>query len=78
LGRYSYYGVLGQPASTYNYHLIHIDLLGKLYNITKDEIFKAFHDRWKNFDLNLQISKPPDMPVIVRGIPIPTVIGCNS
>lgn len=91
LGRYSYYGFLGRPASTYNYHLIHIDLLGKLYNITKDEIFKAFHDRWKNFNLNLQISKNDpsgnytstrrytlnEMPVIVMGIPIPTEIGCD-
>jgi heparosan-N-sulfate-glucuronate 5-epimerase len=53
---YSYYDALGRPA-TIQYHKVHIDLLGKLYNITKDEIFKAFHDRWKNFNLNMQIPK---------------------
>lgn len=51
---YSNYDVLGRPASI-QYHHVHVDLLGRLFNITKDEIFKAFHDRWENYHL----TKPP-------------------
>ncbi len=53
---YSNYDILGTLASI-QYHHIHVDLLGRLYNITKDGIFKAFHDRWGNY----HISKPPLM-----------------
>lgn len=45
---YSNYDLIGTPA-TIQYHHIHVELLGKLYNITKDEIFKAFHDRWGSY-----------------------------
>ena len=43
---YSYYDILGKPASD-SYHKAHIYLLEKLYSITPLEIFKAFSDRWK-------------------------------
>ena len=45
---YSNYDLIGTPAPI-QYHHIHVDLLGKLYNITKDELFKAFHDRWGSY-----------------------------
>ncbi len=55
---YSNYDVLGTPASI-QYHHIHVDLLGRLFNITKDEIFKAFHDRWGNYNMAKSQSKNP-------------------
>jgi hypothetical protein len=47
---YSNYDLLGTRASI-QYHQAHVDLLGRLYNLTKDEIFKAFHDRWGDYQV---------------------------
>lgn len=58
---YSYYDILGNPAGYY--HKIHIQLLAQLYGITKEEILKAYHDRWQAY-------KEP--PFIVRLVRNPT------
>lgn len=42
---FSFYDLLGNPA--HKYHQIHIELLEKLYNITKEKIFKEYSDKWK-------------------------------
>jgi heparosan-N-sulfate-glucuronate 5-epimerase len=44
---YSYYDILGSPA--WEYHNVHIELSGQLYNITKEKTFKEYHDKWQNF-----------------------------
>jgi hypothetical protein len=44
---YSYYDILGK-VSPRLYHLTHIGLLQKLYNVAKDPTFKFYLDRWKN------------------------------
>ena len=48
-GSYSTYDVLDnrKPAAP-NYHKIHVEYLGLLYNITKEQIFKEYHDKWEN------------------------------
>lgn len=43
---HSYYDMLGKVA-TRLYHLTHINLLQKLYNVAKDPTFKFYLDRWK-------------------------------
>lgn len=45
---FSYYDVLGNLA--HEYHAIHIDLLKKLYDLTKEDVFKYYHDGWKKTD----------------------------
>jgi heparosan-N-sulfate-glucuronate 5-epimerase len=44
---YSYYDV-HKTTNPLSYHIIQVELLGKLYNITKEEILKVYHDRWMN------------------------------
>ena len=53
---YSYYDILKNPAS--KYHLIHVNQLKKLFEISKEPIFKKYYDSWNNFDYfkNLAIS----------------------
>jgi hypothetical protein len=52
-GTYSTYDILDnrRPASM-SYHNLHVKLLGDLYKITKEEIFKTYHDKWKNFNIS--------------------------
>jgi hypothetical protein len=45
---YSYYDVLFTPAL--KYHQIHIDLLNKLYDITKQEIFQTYSKKWALYE----------------------------
>lgn len=40
-----------------SYHIIHVDLLGKLYEVTKNEILKQYYDKWK---LGLERNKSVD------------------
>jgi hypothetical protein len=47
----SYYDILGTPAKL-EYHKMHVILLEELYNITKEPIFKIYHDRWNSFNDN--------------------------
>lgn len=44
-GNYSYYDVLGNPARVY--HDVHIRLLDELYEITNEEIFSEYSEKWK-------------------------------
>ena len=45
---YSYYDILGHLAGE-KYHDIHIWQLQRLYEITHEEIFKKYHDRWASY-----------------------------
>jgi heparosan-N-sulfate-glucuronate 5-epimerase len=42
----SYYDILGNPAKQ-KYHLINIELLGRLFDITGEPIFDRYHDKWE-------------------------------
>lgn len=44
-GTYSYYDKQGFESRSY--HDIHVQLLGNLYNITKLDLLKTYHDNWK-------------------------------
>ncbi len=46
--RYSSYDILGNPSRSY--HKIHVELLERLYDITGEEIFKQYHDRWESYE----------------------------
>jgi hypothetical protein len=61
-GQYSTYDALDntKPAP-FNYHLNQTKNLGKLYDITGEEIFKNYHDRWTNFKL------PPSLALKMNG-----------
>lgn len=41
----SYYDILHTPPD--KYHLIHVDLLNKLYDITGEEIFREYSEKWR-------------------------------
>lgn len=43
---WSYYDLEGQKA-TFNYHLIHVQLLKRLYEITNEEKFNYYYELWK-------------------------------
>ncbi len=46
-GRWTYYDREGHLA--YDYHYVHIDQMQKLYEITGDLEFKAYHDKWASY-----------------------------
>jgi heparosan-N-sulfate-glucuronate 5-epimerase len=48
---YSYYDLHPRKLAPLFYHKIHVDLLSKLFNITKELPFKIYHDKWYNMDL---------------------------
>jgi len=45
-GGYSYYDLYSKKPAPLNYHKIVVKLLGDLYKIKKEEIFKRYHDKW--------------------------------
>ena len=51
-GQYSTFDALNntQPASV-DHHIAHTTQLGKLYNITGEQVFRNYYDRWTNFTL---------------------------
>lgn len=57
---YSFYDALGNPA--WEYHRVHIELLDKLYNISRENTLKEYRDKWKAFEepysILLQIQHP--------------------
>ena len=57
-GQYSTYDILSKdkPAPL-NYHRYHVEDLGKLYEITGEEIFKLYHDKWLDFSLPEDVLK---------------------
>jgi len=50
---YSYYDRLSAPSHG-NYHNLHVKLTGQLYEITKEDIFKEYHEKWKRCDVVCQ------------------------
>lgn len=53
---YSYYDILQTPAGK-KYHTVHIILSQKLYEISDAEIFKTYHEKWKNYQFPIEFSK---------------------
>jgi heparosan-N-sulfate-glucuronate 5-epimerase len=49
-GTYSAYDIHRAYAPLW-WHKTHVDLLNQLYDITKEEIFKKYHDKWQNYKL---------------------------
>lgn len=48
-GHWTYYDALDTPASKF-YHHVHVTELSRLYDITKEPIFKEYHDKWKSYE----------------------------
>lgn len=48
-GHWSYYNAFGEPASKF-YHHVHVMQLSQLYDITKEPIFKEYHDKWEGYE----------------------------
>jgi heparosan-N-sulfate-glucuronate 5-epimerase len=44
---HSYYDIYHNPPD--KYHLIHVDLLNRLYDITHEEIFREYSEKWNGF-----------------------------
>ena len=63
-GGRSYYDILGRFSA--GYHKIHIQQLNELYDITNEEIFRNYHDRWKKY-------KEP--PFVIRLVQNPYKLG---
>lgn len=63
----SYYDILGNPS--WEYHNVHIRLSRRLYEITNEDTFKDFHDRWvasKNpASLANQLQHPANVTTVV-------------
>jgi heparosan-N-sulfate-glucuronate 5-epimerase len=53
-GKYSVYDIERRPA-TLSYNKIHVDLLGKLYDVTGIRIFKEYHDKWQSNEMPLNV-----------------------
>lgn len=49
-GNYSNYDILG-TTNPLGYHKAHIETLCLLYEITKEELFKEFYIKWRNFEM---------------------------
>ena len=48
-GNWSYYDAMGNPAEKFSHH-VHVTQLNMLYDITKEPIFKEYHDKWKGYE----------------------------
>jgi hypothetical protein len=46
---YSFYDILHNPPD--KYHLIHVDLLNRLYDITHEEIFREYSEKWTEISI---------------------------
>jgi heparosan-N-sulfate-glucuronate 5-epimerase len=53
-GTYSAYDVYGGYAPL-RYHKIHVDSLNRLYDITKEQIFRVYHDGWQTYKVPSQV-----------------------
>lgn len=53
---YSYYDILQNPAGK-KYHTVHIILSQKLYEISDEEIFKTYHEKWKNYEFPIEFGR---------------------
>jgi heparosan-N-sulfate-glucuronate 5-epimerase len=49
---HSYYDIFHNPPD--KYHLIHVDLLNRLYDITHEEIFKEYSEKWTAHQFPIQ------------------------
>ena len=47
-GKWTNYDAIGTPASE-GYHRVHIELMGELYDITKDKTFLNYEQKWKRY-----------------------------
>jgi len=44
---YSYYDILNKPSGDF-YHNVHLTQTAKLYQITNEEIFRQYHEKWQS------------------------------
>lgn len=58
----SYYDMRGTPANI-KYHFIHVDLLGKMFKITGDPIYKFYEDKWAAYKPPLLTTRLVTFPV---------------
>ena len=65
----SYYDILKLPAK-FEYHTAQIKLLDELHNITGDNLFKKFHDRWTSYKGVLTRQKLANITLDNSSIPI--------
>jgi hypothetical protein len=63
---WSYYDIHEKPA-TMAYHLMHIKLLNDLSDITGEEIFEQFRDKWHGFMKSSNITPPRVIDVNTSG-----------
>lgn len=59
IGYWSKYSLLKDSRASYQYHKAHIDMLGKLYGITKDPEIKGFLEKFNFYLKNRFIDIPP-------------------
>ncbi|WP_231129209.1 D-glucuronyl C5-epimerase family protein [Candidatus Nitrosocosmicus hydrocola] len=55
---FSYYDIL-KTQNKFEYHVIHIDLLNKLYNVTGEDLFKSYADKWSSHNLTQVVRQAP-------------------
>lgn len=55
-GGYSDYDILQTPSGK-KYHTVHIILSEKLYEISDEEIFKMYHEKWKDYEFPIEFSR---------------------
>ena len=67
---YSFYDALGNTVT--KYHKVHVDLLSDLYDITGEELFESYSQRWGEHDSPPREAKPP---FLIRLITKPTKTG---
>ena len=48
-GYWSYYSLNKKQPTNLSYHKLHVEQLKALYKITKKEIFKKYHGKWKKY-----------------------------
>jgi len=60
MGYWSKYSLLKDSRASYQYHKAHIDMLDKLYRITKDPEIKSFSDKFDFYLKNRFIDIPPE------------------
>ena len=68
------YDLCCRNLSPLHYHILVVNSLGQLYKITKEPIFKIYHDKWADYKIPpvlLKMKKQPPPHVIYdNGIPI--------
>lgn len=62
---HSYYDLLGKPPGPY--HLIHVEQLATLYELTHEKIFQAYHEKWAAYREPPFVTQLITRPTPMRG-----------